>query len=188
MAEPNERGISGKHPQDEPMLGEHSKDFIRGEIQPRETQVLASRNEQNANLGDGGAQGIRTGYGSEAANDESEKADEIIQQNGLKNPPAKTDNGAAKPAKRGFAAMSPEKQREIASRGGKAAHEKGTAHQFSSEEARAAGRKGGEAISQNRDHMANIGRRGGQSSTRAPGSTSQSSTTDEQDQSYDTPR
>lgn len=46
---------------------------------------------------------------------------------------------------RGFASMSPEKQREIASKGGKAAHQKGTAHQFTSEEARAAGRKGGQA-------------------------------------------
>jgi general stress protein YciG len=39
--------------------------------------------------------------------------------------------------------MSPEKQREIASKGGRAAHAKGTAHEWSSEEARAAGRKGG---------------------------------------------
>lgn len=46
---------------------------------------------------------------------------------------------------RGFASMSAEKQREIASKGGKAAHQKGTAHQFTSEEARAAGRKGGQA-------------------------------------------
>jgi len=48
-------------------------------------------------------------------------------------------------SRRGFAAMEAVKQREIASRGGKAAHEKGTAHEFSSDEARQAGRKGGEA-------------------------------------------
>lgn len=48
-------------------------------------------------------------------------------------------------ANRGFAGMDPAKQREIASKGGKAAHAKGTAHEFTSEEARAAGRKGGEA-------------------------------------------
>lgn len=65
---------------------------------------------------------------------------------------------------RGFASMEPEKQREIASKGGKAAHEKGTAHEFTSEEAREAGRKGGEKVSQNREHMAAIGRKGGQSS------------------------
>jgi uncharacterized protein len=41
--------------------------------------------------------------------------------------------------------MSPEKQREIASKGGRAAHQKGTAHEWSSEEAREAGRKGGMA-------------------------------------------
>jgi general stress protein YciG len=45
---------------------------------------------------------------------------------------------------RGFASMDPEEQRKIASKGGKAAHEKGTAHEFTSEEAREAGRKGGE--------------------------------------------
>ena len=46
---------------------------------------------------------------------------------------------------RGFAAMDPELQRAIASKGGRAAHQKGTAHEFTSEEARIAGRKGGEA-------------------------------------------
>jgi uncharacterized protein len=51
---------------------------------------------------------------------------------------------------RGFASMDPERQRQIASEGGKAAHEKGTAHEFTSEEAREAGRKGGQARSQNR--------------------------------------
>jgi hypothetical protein len=40
--------------------------------------------------------------------------------------------------------MSPEKQREIASKGGRAAHQKGTAHEWTSEEARSAGRKGGQ--------------------------------------------
>jgi len=46
---------------------------------------------------------------------------------------------------RGFAAMDPKRQREIASEGGKAAHLSGNAHQFTSEEAREAGRKGGQA-------------------------------------------
>ena len=48
-------------------------------------------------------------------------------------------------SKRGFASMDEEKQREIASKGGKAAHLKGTAHEFTSEEAREAGRKGGQS-------------------------------------------
>ena len=47
-------------------------------------------------------------------------------------------------SKRGFAAMDPAKQREIASKGGRAAHEKGTAHEWTTEEARSAGRKGGQ--------------------------------------------
>ena len=63
---------------------------------------------------------------------------------------------------RGFASMDPGKQREIASKGGRAAHAKGTAHEFNSDEARDAGRKGGQAVSRNREHMAAIGRRGGE--------------------------
>jgi general stress protein YciG len=63
---------------------------------------------------------------------------------------------------RGFASMDPNKQKEIASKGGRAAHAKGTAHEFDSNEAREAGRKGGMAVSRNRDHMAMIGRRGGE--------------------------
>jgi uncharacterized protein len=62
--------------------------------------------------------------------------------------------------------MDPEKQREIASRGGRAAHERGTAHEFSADEAREAGRKGGETVSRDREHMAEIGRRGGESVSR----------------------
>ncbi len=49
----------------------------------------------------------------------------------------------AEKRRRGFAGMDPQKQREIASKGGKAAHAKGTAHEFTPEEAREAGRKGG---------------------------------------------
>lgn len=51
---------------------------------------------------------------------------------------------AERKERRGFASMSPEKQREIASKGGRAAHQKGTAHEWTSEEARNAGRKGGQ--------------------------------------------
>ena len=67
-----------------------------------------------------------------------------------------------KKEERGFAAMDPRKQREIASKGGRAAHEQGVAHEFTSEEARAAGRKGGEAVSKDREHMSEIGRKGGE--------------------------
>jgi general stress protein YciG len=63
--------------------------------------------------------------------------------------------------KRGFAAMTAEQQRAIAALGGRAAHEKGTAHEFTAQEAAEAGRKGGRTVSRNRAHMAEIGRRGG---------------------------
>ena len=55
---------------------------------------------------------------------------------------------------RGFASMDRAKQREIASKGGKAAHQKGTAHEWTSEEARDAGRKGGIASHQRRREQA----------------------------------
>jgi uncharacterized protein len=63
--------------------------------------------------------------------------------------------------KRGFARMDAETQREIARKGGRAAHEKGTAHEFTPDEARAAGSKGGQQVSRDRAHMAAIGRMGG---------------------------
>lgn len=54
-------------------------------------------------------------------------------------------SGVSRKTPRGFAAMDPQAQRAIAAKGGRAAHQKGTAHEFTSEEARVAGRKGGEA-------------------------------------------
>lgn len=69
-------------------------------------------------------------------------------------------------SRRGFASMSREQMQEIASKGGKAAHAVGTAHEFDSSEAREAGRKGGMAVSRNREHMAAIGRRGGEAKRR----------------------
>ena len=64
----------------------------------------------------------------------------------------------------GFAGMDREKQREIARRGGRAAPQKGTPHEFTADEARAAGRKGGVSVSRDREHMSRIGRAGGLSS------------------------
>lgn len=60
---------------------------------------------------------------------------------------------------RGFAALSVERRREIASQGGRAAHDSGRAHQYTQDTARQAGSKGGRRHS--REHMAQIGRRGG---------------------------
>ena len=67
--------------------------------------------------------------------------------------------------RRGFAAMDPKKQREIASKGGKAAHQKGTAHEWTSEEAREAGRKGGMASHRRRKGL----QEGSESDERAGG-------------------
>lgn len=69
-------------------------------------------------------------------------------------------------AKKGFASLNIERRREIASMGGKAAHEKGTAHVFTQEEAKKAGRKGVLTVSANQDHMASIGRKGGLSKSK----------------------
>jgi general stress protein YciG len=62
--------------------------------------------------------------------------------------------------------MDPDRRRELARMGGVAGHLSGTAHEFTSDEARQAGQKGGKAISRNRDHMVEIGRRGGKSRAR----------------------
>lgn len=70
---------------------------------------------------------------------------------------------------RGFAAMDRTRQKEIARKGGRAAHARGTAHRFDADEAREAGRKGGAAVSRDRDHMAEIGRAGGLARQRKPG-------------------
>ena len=76
----------------------------------------------------------------------------------------------AEKEKRGFASMDAQKQREIASKGGRAAHEKGTAHEFDSSEAKAAGRKGGRVAHERgtaheftSQEARTAGRKGGQS-------------------------
>lgn len=68
--------------------------------------------------------------------------------------------GAAE-KKHGFAALTPERHKEIAARGGRAAHAGGNAHTFSYEEASLAGEKGGLKVSQDVEHMKRIGRKGG---------------------------
>jgi general stress protein YciG len=76
---------------------------------------------------------------------------------------------SSQPYKRGFAAMDSEKRRALASKGGKTAHEHGHAHEFTSEEARDAGAKGGKSVAQDRSHMAKIGRLGGLARRRQDG-------------------
>jgi general stress protein YciG len=89
-----------------------------------------------------------------------------MQENsrGSENRERETNGSKGNTSKRGFASMNPELQRQIAREGGKAAHQKGVAHEFNSDEARKAGRKGGEAVSANREHMSAIGKKGGEAS------------------------
>ena len=94
---------------------------------------------------------------ADEANDQGERMDERSGRSGVGNSSgglsgASGSNGAdvrtgsvSRKTPRGFAAMDPQAQRAIAAKGGRAAHQKGTAHEFTSEEARIAGRKGGEA-------------------------------------------
>ena len=72
----------------------------------------------------------------------------------MNNVDERRNDSPARKERRGFASMSPEKQREIASKGGRAAHEKGTAHEWTSEEARSAGRKGGQISRGGRGRLA----------------------------------
>ena len=75
--------------------------------------------------------------------------------------PRTENNPPARKERRGFASMSPEKQREIASKGGRAAHAKGTAHEWTSEEARVAGRKGGQISRGGRGRLSETSTHGG---------------------------
>jgi general stress protein YciG len=65
------------------------------------------------------------------------------QTRGHETPSTEPDNPPSGKQRRGFAAMDPRLQRALASKGGKASHEQGTGHRWTSESARSAGRKGG---------------------------------------------
>lgn len=84
----------------------------------------------------------------------------------------------AEKSRRGFAVMDSAKQKEIASKGGKAAHAKGSAHEFTSEQAREAGRKGGRmahakgtAHEFTREEAQAAGKKGGRAHRRMPSPT-----------------
>jgi general stress protein YciG len=77
--------------------------------------------------------------------DRSDEADDRDRQRDASgNSDDEVQGNGSRRSNRGFASMDRGKQREIASKGGKAAHAKGTAHEFDSDEARNAGRKGGQ--------------------------------------------
>ncbi len=77
-----------------------------------------------------------------------------------------TDTEVRVSDRRGLASADDETRQRVASMGGKAAHQSGNAHEFDSNEAREAGRKGGSVVSRNREHMREIGRKGGRNSHR----------------------
>jgi general stress protein YciG len=81
---------------------------------------------------------------------------------------------------RGFASMDRAKQREIASKGGKAAHQKGTAHEWTSEEAREAGRKGGMASHRRRSELTGSSSEGAQNLGPESGMSVRDDSSDEQ--------
>ena len=75
--------------------------------------------------------------------------------------PIETESQPKSKPRRGFALLTPEKRSEIARQGGKTAHQKGTAHRWTSDAARLAGKTGGSSIARDREYMKEIGRRGG---------------------------
>ena len=98
----------------------------------------------------------------EVSNESGRNAHSSNGENGSRGDASEAQAPSRAKSNRGFASMDRSKQKEIASKGGRAAHQKGTAHEFDSGEARSAGRKGGVTVSRNREHMAEIGRRGGE--------------------------
>ena len=107
----------------------------------------------------------RTQSAERVRNDADHQGPDLLSDNERTESSGRTGVADSKSgASRGFAAMDPEKQKRIASEGGRAAHQQGVAHEWSKDEARVAGRKGGQIVSQDREHMSNIGRKGGQSS------------------------
>lgn len=82
---------------------------------------------------------------ADPVDNQEQKMDERSGKTGSEGGESSGQMRVSRKTPRGFAAMDPEAQRVIAAKGGRAAHQKGTAHEFTSEEARIAGRKGGEA-------------------------------------------
>ena len=100
---------------------------------------MASDRDRNSDDRSSGHESKHGGHESHGSHDDHGSHDKD------RNSGRGSDSKSSGTSKRGFASMDENKQREIASKGGHAAHEKGTAHEFTSEEAREAGRKGGHA-------------------------------------------
>ncbi len=92
----------------------------------------------------------------------------VEPKNGSEGQAVEPASGASGGKPRGFAAMAPDMQKAIASLGGREAHRLGVAHEFTSAEASAAGRRGGKKIASVPGHMAEIGRKGAKARQEAP--------------------
>jgi len=90
----------------------------------------------------------------EISNESGRSARATGGDSAARNEGAAESGASTRRSNRGFASMDRTKQREIASKGGRAAHEKGTAHEWSADEARAAGRKGGQVSRGGRGRLA----------------------------------
>jgi len=134
------------------------KDTLRAGEQLHGSPRMESWNRDNnhppPSRGDGqGYGGVNGGTTSGRGEGGSEKSDESNRgespegerETTTDNPTTTDSEQPRRKQRRGFAAMDPAKQREIASKGGKASHEQGTGHEWDSEAAREAGRKGGQA-------------------------------------------
>jgi general stress protein YciG len=104
-----------------------------------ESNNREERMDQRNGASGGGRAGISEGMGRSGNDGRNSGATDGIGRE------AGSSASVSRKTPRGFAAMDPQAQRAIAAKGGRAAHQKGTAHEFTSEEARIAGRKGGEA-------------------------------------------
>ena len=109
-------------------------------------------NNQGERMDERSGRGIGVGGGSSGMSGASGTISSTRSESGVD---VRSGGTVTRKTPRGFAAMDPQAQRAIAAKGGRAAHQKGTAHEFTSEEARIAGRKGGEASRGGR--RANVG-------------------------------
>ncbi|CAN7179340.1 KGG domain-containing protein [Pseudoduganella sp. LjRoot289] len=100
---------------------------------------------------------------SNQGKDQDNKGNQGGNQGGSKQSGSQGSSKQSDTSNRGFASMDPERQREIASEGGRAAHEKGTAHEFTSEEARRAGSMSHKNDQNSQSSSGSSGSRGGSS-------------------------
>lgn len=107
-------------------------------------QVMRGETEQRGE-DRGGEDRERVTGGGDQLRSGSSQPETMGRGEGMPQVPTVGGEQPRKKQRRGFAAMDPAKQREIASKGGKASHEQGTGHEWDSEAAREAGRKGGQA-------------------------------------------